>query len=232
MPDFPFMPVTIAEKIRAYHEGMSGPHHRYRSWEHCYRYFHDKTPEAIAADRDHAALQLGFYLASWGMYRGSTFLLQHAYTVHHGVIDSIVAPEFSVLWQEEIGDCDYSLIPVIQKAIAAIREAYSPFARRNAEATDTLVTKVLLGTFACLPACDTLFQAGFKRQGFKFSYLNEPFIRRVIDFCRDHRRELYAEQQNIEALGGMRYPLMKLVDMYFWQIGYDHADAKGREENA
>jgi len=22
-------------------------------------------------------------------------------------------------------------------------------------------------------------------------------------------------------MGGIRYPLMKLVDMYFWQIGYE-----------
>jgi hypothetical protein len=31
-------------------------------------------------------------LASWGMYRGSSFLLQHAHTVHLGVIDLFVAP--------------------------------------------------------------------------------------------------------------------------------------------
>jgi hypothetical protein len=55
---------------------MTGAHHRYRSWEHCYRYFHRSIPEAIAVDHDHAALQLGFYLASWGMCRGSGFLLQ------------------------------------------------------------------------------------------------------------------------------------------------------------
>jgi len=59
--------VTIREMIRAYHGNMTGEHHRYRSWEHCYAYFHGSTLQAITADRDHAALQLGFYLASWGM---------------------------------------------------------------------------------------------------------------------------------------------------------------------
>src|SRR3954453_15052724 len=80
--------MSIGDKIRAYHEGMIDLHHRYRSWEHCYQYFHGATPAAVAADRDVAALRLGFYLASWGMYRGSGFLLQNAYTVHLGVIDS------------------------------------------------------------------------------------------------------------------------------------------------
>jgi hypothetical protein len=50
-------------------------HHRYRSWEHCYRYFRQRRHLRADRDIDHAALQLGFYLASWGMYRGSSFLL-------------------------------------------------------------------------------------------------------------------------------------------------------------
>jgi hypothetical protein len=65
---------SIHEKIQAYYGGMTGAHHRYRSWEHCYLYFHRSPPKALAADRDHAALQPGFYLASWGTYRGSSFL--------------------------------------------------------------------------------------------------------------------------------------------------------------
>src|SRR6266851_4448858 len=94
-------------------------HHRYRSWEHCYGYFHRTTAKAVAADRDHAALQLGFYLASWGMYRGSSFLLQHAYTAHLGVIDQLVAPRFSVFWEREFGagDEDLSLVPIILETI-------------------------------------------------------------------------------------------------------------------
>jgi hypothetical protein len=40
------------------------------------------------------------------MYRGSSFLLQHAYTIHLGVIDQLVAPQFSVLWEQEFGAGD------------------------------------------------------------------------------------------------------------------------------
>src|SRR5271157_828470 len=95
--------MTIHEKILAFQGTMAGDHHRYRSWEHCYGYFHRTTPRDIAADRNQAALQLGFYLASWGMYRGSSFLLQHAYTVHLGVIERLVSPQFSVLWGKDLG---------------------------------------------------------------------------------------------------------------------------------
>jgi len=230
--------VTIHEKIRAYHGSMTGEHHRYRSWEHCYGYFQRTTPKAIAADRDHAALQLGFYLASWGMYRGSSFLLQHAYTVHLAVIDQLVAPRFSVLWKQECGagDNDTKLVPIILEAIDAVREGYRPFApaAESRQASDTLVTKVILGTFGSMPACDRYFIDGFRIAGFRYSYLNAKFVERVLHFCRDNLRDLREEQTRIERLGGMQYPLMKLVDMYFWQIGYerDRVNADPSANNA
>jgi hypothetical protein len=204
---------------------MTGAHHRYRSWEHCYRYFHRSTPEAIGADRDHAALQLGFYLASWGMYRGSSFLLQHTYTIHLGVIDQLMAPQFSVLWEREFGasDDDLNLVPIVLDMIDAVREAYRPFApsAESRQASDTLVTKIILGTFGCLPACDRFFIDGFKSAHFRYSYLNAKFLERILKFCRDNLSELREEQESIERTGGMRYPLMKLADMYFWQIGFE-----------
>jgi hypothetical protein len=207
----------IHAEIQAYYGGMTGAHHRYRSWEHCYRYFHKSTPEHVAADHDHAALQLAFYLASWGMYRGSSFLLQHDYTIHLAVIDQLVAPQFCVLWEQEFGagDNDSKLVPIILEAVAAVRKAYRPFAP-----SDTLVTKVLLGTFGCLPACDQYFKSGFKSAGFQYSYLNAGFIERVLCFCKANFAALREEQQTIETASGICYPLMKLIDMYFWQIGF------------
>ena len=215
----------IQEKIRAYHKNMAGEHHRYRSWEHCYGYFRRVGPKGIAVDRDHAALQLGFYLASWGMYRGSSFLLQHAYTVHLGVVEAIAAPRFDDLWAKEFGshDRDMKLAPIVLDAINTVKEAYRPFTpgSNSRQPSDTLVTKVLLGTFGCLPACDRFFIDGFKSDGFSYSYLNGKFVERVFGFCQDNLDDLVDEQTRIERTGGIHYPLMKLVDMYFWQIGYE-----------
>ena len=47
------------------------------------------------------------------------------------------------------------------------------------------------------------------------------FVERILHFCRENLRGLREEQGNLEHIGGMRYPLMKLVDMYFWQLGYE-----------
>lgn len=80
---------------------------------------------------------------------------------------------------------------------------------------------MILGTFGCLPACDRYFIDGFKREGLRYSYLNDRFTRRVLDFSLANLAELQAEQANIEGRSRIRYPLMKLIDMYFWQIGYE-----------
>lgn len=159
------------------------------------------------------------------MYRGSSFLLQHTYTIHLGVIDQLIAPRFSVLWEQEFGagDDDLNLVPIILETINAVREAYRPFApsAESRQASDTLVTKIILGTFGCLPACDRFFIDGFKSANFRYSYLNAKFLERILKFCKDNLRELREAQESIERTGGMRYPLMKLVDMYFWQVGFE-----------
>src|SRR6266852_2768974 len=105
------------------------PHDRYRSWEHCYHYFQRNKRDGIASDPDHAALHLGFYLASWGMYRGSAFLLQHAYTVHLGVVDVLTSPKFTPLWETEFGSevNGLALVPLILEATNEIRGAYAEF---------------------------------------------------------------------------------------------------------
>ncbi len=112
--------MTIEREICAY-LGVAGEHHRYRSWEHCYGYFQRTTPGGLAADRDQAALQLGFYLASWGMYRGSSFLLQHAYTVHRGVVDALAEKRFHDLWACDFGARadDAKLLPVVWELVLA-----------------------------------------------------------------------------------------------------------------
>ena len=222
--------MTIHEKIQKYYSGMADEHHRYRSWEHCYRYFRGLTPDSAVANRETAALHLGFYLASWGMYRGSSFLLQRGYSAHYGVIEKIFQPQFSSLWKREFGasDDDSDLIPIILDAVEVIREAYRPVADSR-EATDTLVTKVMLGTFGNLPASDRYFISGFKKSGYSCSGLNTRFVTELLEFTSEHRSELLEEQQTIERIGGIKYPLMKLVDMYFWQIG---AGISAQKQNA
>jgi hypothetical protein len=218
--------MSVSDRVRAYHDRLAGDeHHRLRSWEHCYRYFRRVGPAGLAGERDAAALQLGFYLASWGMYRGSSFLIRYAYTAHRPVIDLLAEPRFLPLWEREFGagGGDAELQPLVLAAVAGVRRAYAPFATRTGKPTETLITKVLLGTLGCLPACDRHFLAGFKAEGHGYSALNPAFVERLLLFSRRHAADLRTEQERIERHSGLRYPVMKLVDMYFWQRGCERA---------
>ena len=135
-------------------------------------------------------------------------------------MDSLISPEFEPLWKSDIGSKPEhkSLAPLILVASERVREAYRTFG----EPTDTLVTKVLLGTFGCLPACDRFFIAGFRCAGFfVYSWLNPRFVDRILQFSIENIGNLQDEQNRIKKASGVHYPLMKLVDMYFWQIGYE-----------
>jgi hypothetical protein len=159
----------LEQKTAAFHErAVASPHHRYLSWEHCYRFFRSRTPDALLIEKDAAAIQLGMYVASWGMYRSSSFLLQRSYTVHVAVVERLAALEFSELWNKEVGSktSDVALVPTILAAVDAVKQAYAAFGA----ATDTLATKVILGTLGCLPAVDRFFIDGFNKCGNKYSY--------------------------------------------------------------
>lgn len=225
----------INETVSVYYQNSSGEHHRYRSWEHCYTYFSQVRKREIPLDRDRAAIELGFYLASWGMYRGSSFLLQYSYTIHRPLIDLIFEPRFDPLWSTDFGSAstDSKLTPLLLELVEGIREAYRPFAIANGSAppTDTLVTKIILGTIGSLPACDRFFINGFKIEEHQFSRVNESFINRLLKFCQTHQHELLHQQERIMEIGGIRYPIMKLVDMHFWQIGYENSDLEFKIES-
>jgi hypothetical protein len=212
------------DRIRSYLAETVKEHSRYRSWEHCYQFFRTSRP-ATGSGRDLAALHLAFYLASWGMYRGSSFLLRHDYTIHRLTVDVLCEPRFEDLWACDFGSSadDRGLIPLILELVDCVRQAYRPFAvgAGSGGPTDTLVTKVILGTVGCLPACDQLFVTGFKRDGYQYSYFNRGFVERVLQFCQANLGQLRSVQSEVQRLRGTRYPLMKLVDMRFWQAGYE-----------
>src|SRR5262245_31733409 len=127
-------PTNLTEKVEAFFAtSRARPNHRYLSWEHCYQFFRSRGPDAIAADIDTAALSLAFYLASWGMYRGSSFLLQHDYAVHRAAIERLVSEDFRVFWTVEIGSSphDPRIVDAMLALVEAVKRAYDPFRLRE-----------------------------------------------------------------------------------------------------
>lgn len=136
----------------AYGINVRNTNGRYFSWKYCFDAFAD-----INAGKDFLALHLGFYLASWGMYRGSSILLQKDYTIHKKAVE-IVKRHHAAL---------YSVAAPSPKKISAIYgELESVYAIDGRTPSDTLITKIMLGTLGCFPAFDRFFKAGAKRVRF------------------------------------------------------------------
>ncbi len=74
----------MIETVQKYIQpATSDYNHRFKSWEHCYKAFlRENNPDTLA-------LNLAFYLASWGMYRGSSGLLWKDYKIHIPAIEII-----------------------------------------------------------------------------------------------------------------------------------------------
>src|SRR5260370_38140615 len=83
----------ITETIIAMHnDAINDCHEWLRSWDHCYSFF-----QSGFDDDERASLHLAFYLASWGMYRGRSFLIQKDYLIHLDVVKKLRDTKQSLL---------------------------------------------------------------------------------------------------------------------------------------
>ena len=118
-----------------------------------------------------SCLHLGFYLASWGMLRGSSDLLQRSARHLVPVIET-VADAPARLWDLDLDGYDHEGIDLVYRTAVDVRRALRPV-----EESDILVTKVMLGVFGCVPAFDTYF-----KKGFGVSTFSQGSLRRVGEF--------------------------------------------------
>ena len=199
---------------------------RFRSWEHCYSCFLRGRNQPVA-DHDYLSLQLAIYLASWGMYRGSSFLLQKDYRVHIPIVKEILRPEYDGL--AGIACCQYrnretqrllgKLNSYIGEYYDSVRLAVKEECPKN-KLSDTLITKVLMGTLGCVPAYDRYFIMGVKNQNVTTGLYNIQSLLKLVDFYENNKAQFEAMRKTL-TVEGLPYPQMKMLDMGFWQIGFE-----------
>ena len=90
----------------------------------------------------------------------------------------------------------------------------------------TLITKILMGTLGCVPAYDRYFIAGIKNQKVATGNYNLKSIMLLVDFYEKNTERLESARSKMK-IEDMPYPQMKLLDMGFWQIGFDLDMNKG-----
>lgn len=226
-PKMETLPVADAIRcIRTYfNETVKDAHGRYLSWQHCYNAFTLNRSNVDENTFDYLALHLAFYLASWGMYRGSSFLLQKDYKVHIPIVKIIMeeryTPLVGITAEELIKNENLNLLDEVS---ARIRKAYADelpsFDGVINNATDTLVTKILLGTLGCVPAYDRYYVQAVKQYGISAGNFNRESVKDVAKYYLTYKDDFESVRAELSTHGA-EYPTMKLMDMCMWQVAFE-----------
>ena len=224
--------LIIESATTFYNQLKADQNGRYRSWEHCYKCFHDARNDSND-DYDYLSLQLAFYLASWGMYRGSSFLLQKDYKVHVPVVEELLQDKYDCLFglectklrNKDVQDCLSEIESFMMYYYVDIRKQVKETEVKNKLST-TLITKILMGTFGCVPAYDRYFIDGVKDQDVTTGTYGIKSLLKLVDFYELNSVRLEKARKRLRVYD-LPYPQMKLLDMGFWQIGFEKYANKG-----
>ena len=218
------MTVDINANLAAFLQDRT-PEARYASFDYCFNYFQearDSGNTAQLADDEHRMLscfQLGFFLASWGMMRGSGDLYQRSVRDLLPVVE-MIASEPTATWEFD-AHCLATRAKDVLALGSRVRRAFA------IPASDILVTKTMLGVFGCVPAFDFYF-----RKGFGCSTLCADALVRIGTFYRDHQAAIDATTVfTLDLDSGLdterRYPRAKIIDMIFFQDGLNKGRRRG-----
>ena len=210
------MTVDIEGNVKAFLVGRA-PGARYASFDYCYNYFQGAREAGETehlADEDRlllSCLHLGFYLASWGMLRGSSDLLQRSVQEFVAVVEQIFSEPAST-WDLET----LSLTDTADDVLGLSRRIQDTF---SIGASDILLTKTMLGVFGCVPSSDRYF-----RKGFGCHTLCKRVLTRIGTYYDDNQAEVDAVKIcTLDFATGLDtkrcYPKSKIIDMIFFQKG-------------
>jgi len=225
--------VDVRANIEEFLGGTAGrvadPNSAAASFDYCYNYFQDfkdRRKLEELADGDHvqqSCLQLGFYLASWGMLRASTQLFRRS--IHHYVPLIEALPQFDPrVWDVDLETYSPDVAELLLTTSSEIRRLLT------GNVSDILTTKIMLGVFGNVPAFDTYFSAAFgrwrtvregRRRGGGFS---RKSLLSVRDFYEEYSQVLSSTRvYTLDFESGeptsRQYPAAKLVDMVLFTQG-------------
>ena len=194
---------------------------REASYDYCYGYFQTHR-HYLAANMEISCLQLWSYLASWGMLRGSSALLNYCNMKVLSEIITYLDRLTDDYWELDLPD--YKDEEHREKAI----KVYKEIKTKLSHPTETLITKIMMATIGCVPALDGYF-AEFIRDEFKeevpycgFRSVTHRALKYFNTFYVANQNDFVSYQQKCRVVDfngnptNFFYTKAKLLDMYGW----------------
>lgn len=218
---------TRVEQFLASQPEDSATGGRARSFDHCWNYF-QRTP-LPTEDMEKSCHILGFYLASWGMYRGSTYLFRSTSAAHLQPVIEYIEDNQERLRGLDLSDYGEEGRDSVIDSFRGIREAL-----HLPDGTSYLIltTKVIVGTVGFLPAFDRYFVDGIRSL---YGRARQPSFSQVDIKSLTALFDIYtANKGPIDALAAktvtndfttgepttVNATRAKVLDMYGFQRGY------------
>ena len=165
-------------------------------------------------------MHLWSYLASWGMLRGSSTLLQCSPAVLKELIKFFDSISTSPIWDSDIDtyNKDKEEILKVYKKIFSILAT-----SMHNNPSVTLVTKIMLGVFGCVPAFDSFFTKTFRTIYGDFRNVRSVELDAIEDFYKKHQTLIDKMVIPVIDFGGnptkLYYKKAKLIDMFGFAVG-------------
>lgn len=209
----------IRSNIYQFMKGMGknrgrNPNERYASFDYCYNYFQGFRETCNLSELGNtkniqfSCLQLAFYLASWGMLRESSFLLEKSVKYFEPTID-LIANYDKKIWAIDLDNYNDENIDVLLDFKEKLRNSLDTLRIPS----DTLITKIMLGAYANTPAFDDFFGVGFGVKTF-----NRKSLEKISKYYKKHRKlidgyKIYTYDYLTGEITSRLYSKAKIIDM-------------------
>lgn len=190
---------------------------RHASYDHCHKYFKRTiVNKKEIIDLEIACMHIAFYLASWGMYRGSSELLKHSYKIYKPLINFI---KYDVHDNNQCFNIDINNYEEQAEYIIRVKNAISDLLKKgtkNSEfmPTETLLSKIMMGIYGCVPAYDQFFKESLT----SFEVSPKAFSKKGLESIQEFYISNCDAIENSELI--RKYTRAKVLDNIFWLYGY------------
>lgn len=225
----------INRVVNLFHSEMTEKH-RYASFDFCYSYFQNNRNH-LTENIEVGCMYLWGYLASWGMLRGSSVLLQdNSPASLKGLLSLFANNKDNRVWDLDLQN--YSKPDAIDEIIGMYNSIESELKKIMEQPSVTLITKIMLGVFGCVPAYDGYFTYAMRTEcigdGCGFRRVNEKSLRLIGEFYRANQNAFDGITIPVIDFEGhptkLTYKKAKLIDMFGFTKGVELAKSAKKEK--